>query len=83
MSTEAALSDLCKDLNCSQTGNPDAALSVVGDFKHLILRRLCLTSIIPDLAEVKVNKLMMHAPSDTRGQEMVRPIRGRPTVSTT
>ncbi len=39
-STEAALSDLCKDLYCSQTSNPDAALIVAGDFNQANLKKL-------------------------------------------
>ncbi len=39
-STEAALSDLCKDLNCSQTSNPDTALTVAGDFNQANLKKV-------------------------------------------
>ena len=39
-STEAALSDLRKDLNCSQASNPDAALIVVGDFNQANLKKV-------------------------------------------
>ncbi len=38
-STEAALSDLCKDLKCSQTSNPDAALNVAADFNQANLQK--------------------------------------------
>ncbi len=53
-STEAALSDLCKDLKCSQTGNPDAALIVAGDVSQTNLNMFhqhidCTTSGINTL----------------------------------
>ncbi len=38
-STEAALLYLCKDLNFSQTSNPDAALIVAGDFNQVNLKK--------------------------------------------
>ncbi len=37
VNTQAALSDLCKDLNCSQTSNPDAALILAVDFNQVNL----------------------------------------------
>ena len=32
---QAAPSDLCENLKCSQTGNPDVALIVTGDFNQV------------------------------------------------
>ena len=45
--TEAALSDLCKDFNCSQTGNPDAAPIVTGD-----LNQANLEKVMPDFHQL-------------------------------
>ena len=38
--TETALSDLCKNFNCSLIGNPDAALIVAGDFNQANLKKV-------------------------------------------
>ncbi|XP_070767760.1 2,4-dienoyl-CoA reductase [(3E)-enoyl-CoA-producing], mitochondrial isoform X2 [Enoplosus armatus] len=38
--TEAAPSDLYKDLNCSQIGNPDAAVIVAGNFNQANLKKV-------------------------------------------
>ena len=54
VNTETELLALCKDLNCSQISNPDAALIVAGDFNLVNLKK-----VMPDF----------HQPTDcaTRG----------------
>lgn len=91
--TETALSDLCKNFNYSLIGNPDAALIVAGDFNQANLKKVmpafhqhidCTTRGNKHAVTLKCAKQTpTHAPSDTRGQKMVRPIRGHPRVCTT